>query len=374
MNPHAPTRATPHSAFRIPHSHRSGFTLVELLIVIVIIGMLVALVSYAAAGAMKTAKQGAITFELNELNRGLLAYKDERGAYPPCFASDPANAVQQARIMRHLSTAFPRYRSDANGNGVFNEYADFRQEVLTATIDPVFPSGRDINNLDQGEALVFWLGGLPSRFTDANQTGTTAGKHLIGFAKDQLRPFQHEDAMTGQPQRTDQFPFDPSRLFDSDNDGWYEYVPKGVQLVAATPAPYVYFDATSYKGWYPPASPGPPGTTVNVPIFAYPSTAVTPNRGLGTNAVLWGAAWPMWEDAPTGTNQAAWEQPDAFQIICCGLDGMYSGSGGTAATGPVTFPDVPDDAAGVIDFQPILDNLTSFSESTIQTEREKHSQ
>jgi prepilin-type N-terminal cleavage/methylation domain-containing protein len=370
MNPHAPTRATPHSAFRIPHSHRSGFTLVELLIVIVIIGMLVALVSYAAAGAMRTAKQGAIIFELNELNRGLLAYKDERGAYPPCFASDPANAVQQARIMRHLSQAFPRYRADLNGDGNFT-YAEFRQDVLTATTDPAFPTGRDIDRLDQGEALVFWLGGLPSRFTDANRTGTTAGKHLIGFAKDPARPFQHEDAATGQPQRTDQFPFDTSRLVDSDDDGWYEYVPKGVQLVAATPAPYVYFDAASYKAFY--LNGTPPG---HVPIFGYPSTAVTPNRGLGTNAVMWGAAWPMYEEFPQTMNgNTAWEQPDAFQIICCGLDGMYSGSGGTAAAGPVQFPDVPDDApGGVIDFQPILDNLTSFAESTIQTEREKHSQ
>jgi prepilin-type N-terminal cleavage/methylation domain-containing protein len=389
-NPHAQE----HSSMKSPHVSsrrcRRGFTLVELLIVIVIIGLLVGLVSVAAVSAMKTARNAKITLEINDMSRALQEYKDKYGAFPPCHNYDVvgggAGSVEEAarnRIQRHVAQAFPRYRRDADGDGDYADYDDIRTDILTATTDlaGTFTSGRDINNLDPAEALVFWLGGLPARFADATGDATTSGTQLIGFAQDPANPFQHEDATTGQPQRTTPYPFDTAELTDNDADGWYEYTPESVMLVAATPAPYVYFDSASYKGWYQPNGAGnnpaggsgkaPPTGVTSVPLYGYPSTTLT-NHGLSGNAALWGVAWPMWEDGGNNDAYPEWEQPNGFQIICCGLDGAYTGAGGDAELGPATFPEIPGDTGATPDYQPMLDNLTSFTEGTLESEREKH--
>ena len=94
-----------------------GFTLVEMLVVIAIIGILAGLTVPAVIGALRNAKAAAVAMEINQLDAACKAYKEKFGEYPPDFAGldnigsarDPA-ARSQNVILRHLAKAFPRYQ------------------------------------------------------------------------------------------------------------------------------------------------------------------------------------------------------------------------------------------------------------------------
>ncbi len=60
-----------------------GFTLVELLAVILILAALVALLLPALNGALRTAKNAAVGGEINQLAQALASFKARYGDYPP---------------------------------------------------------------------------------------------------------------------------------------------------------------------------------------------------------------------------------------------------------------------------------------------------
>ena len=62
---------------------RAGFTMVEVLVVILIIATLMALLLPAIAGAIRTAKNGQVTAEMNNLATALASFKNTYGDYPP---------------------------------------------------------------------------------------------------------------------------------------------------------------------------------------------------------------------------------------------------------------------------------------------------
>ena len=85
----APTRRRP----------PAGFTLVELLTVVLIIGMLTALISSAAIMARAAVRKSVDKTEVTQLAMALEKYKTEYGEYPPDFAglsSTNAQVVTQA--------------------------------------------------------------------------------------------------------------------------------------------------------------------------------------------------------------------------------------------------------------------------------------
>ncbi len=185
---------------------RTGFTLVELLVVIVIIGILAAIVTAAVIGVRITARQAVIRTEITQLESALERYKQEFGEYPPDCAgldntatipgSSPAITYQDAarqRIISHLRTRFPRFT--LTGDLAAN-WTTFKNTVSDASTGiPSF----NVDNLDPRSALVFWLGGLPSP-----SDPTT----LTGFSADPANPFQSTTASSSRIAGLMTFPAD----------------------------------------------------------------------------------------------------------------------------------------------------------------------
>lgn len=183
-------------------SKRRGFTLVELLVVITIIGLLIAILVPAINIARVSAKNFAITAEVTQLSQGLEEYKNAFGDYPPNFNNG-------ALLQRHLSK---RQRLAPTQLTEFAKYV----EGGSLPIDPA-------------ETIPFWLGAQSTNASLHNnpvvplQTGAIASR-------------------TGEPKSF--FGFDAGRLTDRDGDGWFEYTAPG-----SNGAPYVYFDGRSYANY-----------------------------------------------------------------------------------------------------------------------------
>ena len=134
-----------------PNPNRSGFTLVEVLMVIAIIGILVGLTVPAVNIALRSVKQSAIALECNTLGDAVNKYNSKYGDYPP-------DGSDVNLMTRHLRKIFPQIAaSEINlltgalavpaGNPAVANHAALG--VPGAVMDPP-------------EALVFFLGGFSS--------------------------------------------------------------------------------------------------------------------------------------------------------------------------------------------------------------------
>lgn len=112
---------------------RSGFTLVELLIVIVIIGIIAGLVLPAIFKAMCAARAGSAETLISQLSQAIKAYEFDNAVYPP------GRGTGSKELAYHLQ------KKGAKGSGYFelkghlNEAGDI--------INPVWPDGEPPSNV-----------------------------------------------------------------------------------------------------------------------------------------------------------------------------------------------------------------------------------
>ena len=171
--------------------NRFGFTLVEMLTVIAIIGILAALMSGAMVAVRARVQKAAISAELKQLEMALEAYKTTYGEYPP-------DGTDANMVRRHLAKAYPR-----------------------ATNLPI-PAVKPEN------ALVFWLG------------GPVVDGRPIGFSKNPTNP-ELTGKSTNTPRSTPLYDFNPAQ-FGTISMPFATYTSK------TGGSPYVYFRAKISSG------------------------------------------------------------------------------------------------------------------------------
>ena len=305
---------------------RPGFSLVELLVVIAIIALLVSLLVVGAFAALRSARAAGVKIEVTGLARALEAYKQQYGSYPPDF-SDPLTPnrgeVIREQIRRHMAGKF-RYQffDRSNPDGPFND----------------IPPSHRLATLDPAESLYFWLRGF-SPAAKLPLRGTIDGRTPL--------PFNHDDQsrlimptndgsgwiLNDQADWTPLYDFDKTRFQDMDGDGWPEYVPKNV-----SGAPVVYYRNYENAFAFSLADQQNPTRPYMFPSPYY-SAATSTGQIQGPNGR------PVYVDA---NGKPTFAEPDKFQLICAGLDGLFGIGGGSYPSG-VGYS--PDD----------LDNATSFT-------------
>jgi len=364
---------------------RQGFTLVEMLVVIVIIGILAGLIVGAAVMVRPAVRRATIKTEISQLEIALERYKAEFGEYPPDFFGlqhTNTDIIQDAQraVIRHLRKRFPRYPLPATHADAWTRFHD---DVANATSS--WSSPLNVNRLDCASALVFWLGGLPD--------GASGDMRPAGFNSDPTNPFR-----VGLPRTPPFFEFKPERyvpieVSPAGGSRYLRFYPDGSTVAGnqnasvafrADQVPFVYFKSRRVNvagGRYEYAVSDYAATPSMVPLCYVHGPTATENVAVPYLDEYPGTR-PYWDNsgaaAPASNSLTdlrnvhyirRWRNLEKYQIVCAGLDNQF----GNVTNDPGSDVDLyrfrftrsgDNFTADGLD----LDNLTNFTQGTLEDE------
>jgi general secretion pathway protein G len=304
-----------------PLPRRAGFTLIELMVVIAIIIVLVALLLVGINYAYVRAKVTTANSDIQQLDAAMKAFKAKYGVYPPdqirlySYLSDYQNDI--AGKYKWSNPALAR-RSLAFLNRMWPALGNFGSTAVSGTNPPIAWNGIGpftaataspvgYEDLDGDQCLVFFLGGIPSPAAG----GGPPWAQPLGFSVNPQDPsmmVNQPAANVGTVAAFYSFPTDRLLPLTGRTTNFPSYMDAFFQQ---PPQPYLYFSANNVKNGY----------------NAYYPTSFTYQWPQNVTAPPY-TVQAYYQVAPTATSRGQYWNPETFQIICAGLDGIFGSGGG----------------------------------------------
>lgn len=322
---------------------RSGFTLVELLVVISIIGLLTAIAVPTIFNAVASARNAKTKSEIDLLQMALMNYKNEYGSFPPANMG-PINpgtgygplwltpTTTPAKTPAQVNTSHPAYKHLVR---IFPRLS----EATSGASSPYYTMSR----MSPAQALVFWLQGFYENPEYPITNGGTPGTRKRMFDFDEARLYAA--SMPYSFNKTSPQTF--SARSSSTPSAEEKACPVYFTGHPSAGLPYVYFDSRGFDN------------ASYADIF-YAARSVTGDDSVAypyINAIP--PANPTWGQAHCAG--------ETFQIIAAGKDGLFgavqavfpkaTGSSFTAING-TTYPYVDDK----VNAPGHADNLVNFAD------------
>jgi prepilin-type N-terminal cleavage/methylation domain-containing protein len=260
--------------------NRHGFTLIELMVVIVIIGILMALILPALNGARIRARVTQVSTEISQLENGIAKFKSIYNLDPPSsLYVPPVGGSWNASDRSKIRSIWPQFDFDTNGGLGAGDF-----------------------HLSGAECLVFFLGGV--------ENATTTPPIVLGFSKNPRFPW----SPAGTNREGPFYEFENRRFVDVDGDGLLEFV----DPLPDQKTPYAYFSSQGRS--YTSVNNVDPMKTLLKDQDDFDIHGGTANS-LDLSGIYLKTVTPL---IP--------QRADSFQIISAGIDGAY-GVGGVYTDG-----------------------------------------